>query len=397
MKKLIGLIVLLVAAVGGYFVWLEMQKTETTDDAQIDGRIIAISPRIGGHITEVLVEDEQVVKKGDVLVKLDPKDYEVAVARARADLLDATAQLQTLRGDVPLTGATTDSVLNSAKAGRQDAAVAVSWNEQQKSVAEAKMASAQANVKVAEANATKAAQDVERYRVLVAKDEISKQQYDQSVAASEAAKATVEAAKSMVNEERHAISAAEVAVEQAKARLAQAEANVQTAMTGPQQVAITESRVNGALAKVAQYKASLEQAELNLSYTTITAPVDGVVGRKNVDVGQNTAPGQQMMALVSLDDVWVVANFKETQLREMKIGQPVKIEVDAYRRTYTGKIERFAGASGARFSLLPPENATGNYVKVVQRIPVRIELDPGQNTDHALRPGMSVTPSVRIR
>jgi len=332
MKKLIGLIVLLVAAVGGYFVWLEMQKTETTDDAQIDGRIIAISPRIGGHITEVLVEDEQVVKKGDVLVKLDPKDYEVAVARARADLLDATAQLQTLRGDVPLTGATTDSVLNSAKAGRQDAAVAVSWNEQQKSVAEAKMASAQANVKVAEANATKAAQDVERYRVLVAKDEISKQQYDQSVAASEAAKATVEAAKSMVNEERHAISAAEVAVEQAKARLAQAEANVQTAMTGPQQVAITESRVNGALAKVAQYKASLEQAELNLSYTTITAPVDGVVGRKNVDVGQNTAPGQQMMALVSLDDVWVVANFKETQLREMKIGQPVKIEVDAYRR-----------------------------------------------------------------
>ncbi len=397
MKKLIGIVVLLVAAVAGYFVWLEMQKTETTDDAQIDGRIIAISPRIGGHIIEVPVEDQQTVKKGDVLVRLDPKDYEVAVARARADLEDATAQLQTARGDVPLTSTTTSSNLSAVKSARQDSAVTVSFQEQQKSAAEARLASAQANVKVAEANATKAAQDVERYRALVAKDEISKQLFDQAVAASEAAKATVDAVKAAVNEARHGISAAEVGVQQAKARLAQADANVETAMTGPQQVAITESRVKAALAKVAQFKAALEQAELNLSYTTIAAPADGVVGRKSVDVGQNTAPGQQMMAIVSLDDVWVIANFKETQLRKMKLGQRVRIEADSNRREYTGKVERIAGASGARFSLLPPENATGNYVKVVQRIPVRIELDPGQNEDHALRPGMSVTPSVSVR
>jgi membrane fusion protein (multidrug efflux system) len=397
MKKLIGGVVVAVLAVAAYFVWLETRKTETTDDAQIDGRIIAVSPRIAGHVVEVPVEDQQVVNKGDVLVKLDPKDYEVAVAKARADLEDATAQLQTFRGDVPLTSATTSSTLSAAKSARQDAAVAVSWNEQQLSAAKARFASAQANVKVAEANANKVAQDVERYKILVAKDEISKQQFDQAVAASEAARATVEAAKAAVVEAQHGISAAEVAVEQAKARLAQADANVETAMTGPQQVAITESRVKAALAKVAQQRAVLEQAQLNLSYTMVVAPATGVVGRKSVEVGQNVAAGQQMMAIVPLDDIWVTANFKETQLKYMKPGQPVTIEVDATGREYTGKVERFAGASGAKFSLLPPENATGNYVKVVQRIPVRISLDPGQNEDHSLRPGMSVVPAVRIR
>jgi membrane fusion protein, multidrug efflux system len=397
MKKIIGVVVLLVAAVAGYFVWLEMRKTESTDDAQIDGQIVAVSPRVSGHVLEVLVADQQEVKKGDVLFRLDPKDYEVAVQKARADLEDAVASLQTFRGDVPLTSSTTSSVLNAAKSGRQDTAVAVTWNERQLGMAQARVATLQANVKVAEANATKASQDLERYRVLVAKDEISKQQYDQAVAASEAAKATVEAARAAVVEAQRGIAVAEMAVEQAKAKLAQADANVETAMTGPQQVAITESRVKAALAKVAQHKAALEQAELNLSYTTIVAPVNGVVGRKSVEPGQNLAAGQQTMALVSLDDVWVTANFKETQLRDIKVGQAVKIEVDATGREYSGKILRFAGASGARFSLLPPENATGNFVKVVQRIPVRIQIDPGQNEDHSLRPGMSVVPAVRIR
>jgi membrane fusion protein (multidrug efflux system) len=397
MKKIIGIVVLLAAAIGGYYVWLDLQKTETTDDAEIDGNVVAISPRVTGHVTDVLVEDDQIVKKGDVLVKLDPKDYEVAVARVRADLNDALASLETSRSDVPLTTATTGSTLNGAKSARQEAAAAINYAEQQQNVAQARLALAQANVKVAEANATKAAQDVERYKMLVAKDEISKQLYDQAVAASESAKATVEAQKAAVVEAQHSIAAAGVGIEQARAKLAHADADVENAMTGPQQVNITETRVSAGQAKVAQRRAELEQAELNLAYTTILAPSDGVVGKKNINVGQNVAAGQQMMAIVPLDNLWVTANFKETQLRNMKLGQTVKLSVDANGRDYTGKIERFAGASGAKFSLLPPENATGNFVKVVQRIPVRIAIDPGQDKDHVLRPGMSVVPSVRVQ
>jgi membrane fusion protein (multidrug efflux system) len=397
MKKIIGLIVFVAVVIGGYFIWQEMQKTENTDDAEIDGNVVAISARVAGHVSEVLVEDGQTVKKGEVLVKLDPKDFEIAIERAKADLNNEIANLQTSRNDVPLTTATTNSTLNGAKSTRQDAAEAINYAEQQQSVAQARLSLAQANVKVADANATKAAQDVDRYKTLVAKDEISKQQYDQAVAASEAAKATVDAQKAAVVEAQHGVSAAAVAVEQARAKLGHADAEVQTAMTGPQQVSITQSEVAVAQAKVAQRQADLDQALLNLQYTTVTAPIDGVIGKKNINPGQNVAVGQQMMAIVPLDDLWVTANFKETQLKEMRVGQKVKLSVDAYGRDYNGTVESIAGASGAKFSLLPPENATGNYVKVVQRIPVRIAFDPGQNADHLLRPGMSVVPNVRVR
>jgi membrane fusion protein, multidrug efflux system len=397
MKKIIGAVVLLVAAISGYYVWKELQKSESTDDAQIDGRIIAISARVGGHVIQMNVEDDQYVNAGDVLVKLDPRDFEVAVAKARADLNNELAGLQSSRTDVPLTTTTTSSTLSGARSVREDALAGVRWNEKQMSVAQARLVSAQANVRVAEANANKASQDVERYKTLVAKDEISKQQYDQALSAAEAAKATVEAQKAAVVEAQQSIAAGQVAVEQARAKVAQAEATVESALTGPQQVAITEAKVKSGQAKVAQRQAELDQAQLNLQYTTIVAPVSGIVGKKSVDLGQNVAPGQEMMAIVPLDDIWVTANFKETQLRAMKPGQPVTIAVDATGRDYRGKVVRIAGASGAKFSLLPPENATGNYVKVVQRIPVRIELDPGQNQDHMLRPGMSVTPSVRIK
>jgi membrane fusion protein (multidrug efflux system) len=396
-KKIIGGVFLLLVAAGGYYVWKEMQKSESTDDAQIDGRIIAISARVGGHVIQMNVEDDQYVKAGDVLVKLDPRDFEVAVAKARADLNNELAGLQSSRTDVPLTTTTTSSTLSGARSVRQDATAGVSYAQKEMSVAQARLASAQANVRVAEANANKASQDVERYKTLVAKDEISKQQYDQAVSGAEAAKATVEAQKSAVVEAQQSIAAAEVAVEQARAKVAQAEATVESAMTGPQQIAITEAKVKGGQAKVAQRQAELDQAQLNLQYTTIVAPVSGIVGKKSVDLGQNVAPGQEIMAIVPLDDIWVTANFKETQLRAMKPGQPVTISVDATGRDYRGKVARIAGASGAKFSLLPPENATGNYVKVVQRIPVRIELDPGQNQEHMLRPGMSVTPAVRIK
>jgi len=248
----------------------------------------------------------------------------------------------------------------------------------------------------AEANYQKAKDDVARYKQLVDKDEISRQVYDTAVSAAAAAKATVDARKAAVAEAEQNMNVATASVEQANQRIAQAEANVQTALTAPQQVAVTEARVKSALAAVAERRALLDQARLNLSYTTIVAPVTGIVGKKTVEVGQNISPGQQLMAVVPLDDIWVTANFKETQLRRMKPGQTVRFGVDAYSHEYTGKLTGVAGASGSRFSLLPPENATGNYVKVVQRIPGRIDIDPGQNEDHRLRPGMSVDPRVYV-
>ena len=264
-------------------------------------------------------------------------------------------------------------------------------------VSQAKIDTALANVRVAQANAIKSEQDVNRYKSLVAKDEISRQQFDQTAATLDSDKAVIDARKADVVEAQKSVASAEVAVEQAKARLAQADANVQAAKTGPEQISITQSRVQVAQAKVAQQRAAFDQAELNLTYVTITAPADGVIGKTGVNAGQNVDVGQEMMALVPLEGLWVTANFKENQLRTLKQGQKVKIEVDANGRDYNGRVERVAGASGARMSLLPPENATGNYVKVVQRIPVRISIDPGQNKDHELRPGMSVTPVVSIR
>jgi membrane fusion protein, multidrug efflux system len=395
--RIVIIIVLLVLISGGYMFWLHLSKFESTDDAQVDGQVYAISSRISGHVIDVKVEDEQEVKAGDVLVVLDPKDYEVAVAKARADLADAVATYQSNRNDVPITSTNTQSTLTTANSARLDASAGVSGTERQLGAARARLATAQANVRVAEANYTNAAQNVERYKQLVTKDEISKQQYDQAVAAQDAARATLDAQKAQVVEATQNISVAEKNVEQAQTRVAQADAQIQAALTGPQQVKVTEAKAQSAAAKVDEQRALLDQAELNLKYTTIVAPIDGVVGKKNVAIGQNVSAGQELMAVVPLDNLWITANFKETQLEKMRVGQTVKIKVDAYDREYTGKVQRIAGASGARFSLLPPENATGNYVKVVQRIPVRIALDPGQNGDHLLRQGMSVTPSVQLQ
>ncbi len=395
--RILILIVVLILVSGGYMFWLHLSKFESTDDAQVDGQVYAISSRVSGHAIDVKVEDEQEVKAGDVLVVLDPKDYEVAVAKARADLADAVATYQSNTQDIPVTSANTKSTLSTANSSRLDASAGVAGAERQMGAARARLSTAQANVRVAEANFKKATQDVERYKMLVSKDEISKQQYDQAVAAMEAARATLDAQNATVNEASQNIQVAEKNVEQATTRVQQADAQIQAALTGPQQVKVTEAKAQSAAAKVDQQRALLDQAELNLKYTTIVAPIDGVVGKKNVAIGQNIAPGQELMAVVPLDNLWITANFKETQLQKMRVGQTVKIKADAYDREYTGKILRLAGASGARFSLLPPENATGNYVKVVQRIPVRIALDPGQNNDHLLRQGMSVTPTVQLQ
>jgi membrane fusion protein (multidrug efflux system) len=395
--RIVGIIVVLVLLACGYALWLHLSRFESTDDAEVDGDVYAISSRISGHAIDVKVEDEQEVKAGDILVVLDPKDHEVAVARARADLADAVATYESNRTGVPITSVNTQSALATANSTRLDASAGVSGSEKQLEAARARLATTEANTRVAQANFTKAAQDVERYKQLVLKDEISKQQYDQAVSAMDAARATVDAEKETVNEATQNISVAENNVKQAQTRVEQADAQIQAALTGPDQVRVTQAKTQSAGAKVEEQKAMLDQAELNLQYTTIVAPIDGVVGKKSIAVGQNISPGQLLMQVVPLEGLWVTANFKETQLKKMHVGQPVKIGVDAYDREYMGKVERIAGASGARFSLLPPENATGNYVKVVQRIPVRLALDPGQNSDHMLRQGMSVTPTVELR
>jgi membrane fusion protein, multidrug efflux system len=395
--RIVGIIVVLVLLACGYALWLHLSRFESTDDAEVDGDEYAISSRISGHAIDVKVEDEQEVKAGDILVVLDPKDHEVAVAKARADLADAVATYESNRTGVPISSVNTKSALATANSTRLDASAGVSGSEKQLEAARARLATAQANTRVAQANFTRAAQDVERYQQLVLKDEISKQLYEQAVAAMDAAHATLDAEKEMVNEATQNISVAENNVKQAQTRVEQADAQIQAALTGPDQVRVTQAKAQSAGAKVEEQKAMLDQAELNLQYTTIVAPIDGVVGKKSIAVGQNISPGQLLMQVVPLEGLWVTANFKETQLKKMHVGQPVKISVDAYDREYMGKVERIAGASGARFSLLPPENATGNYVKVVQRIPVRLALDPGQNSDHMLRQGMSVTPTVELR
>ena len=395
-KWVAGVLLLAGLAAGGYKIWERLSRVETTDDAQIDGAIFPLSPRVMGHVIQVTVHDQAAVKAEDILVQLDPRDFEVALSKARAELADAEATLAGARSDVPVTSVSTASVLSGARSSRQDATAQVSWSEQALGAAKARLKTAEANVRVAEANANKSAQDVERYKALVARDDIPRQQYEQAIADTEAARANVDAQRAAVTEAQQNVLAAEKSIEQARAKVGQADATVEGAMTGPQQVKSSEARAQAAAAKVAQKRAEVEQAELNLKYTTITAPATGIVARRSVEVGQYVEPGQLLLVIVDLNKVWVVANFKETQLKDMKVGQRADIAVDANGRTYTGHIESLAGASGARFSLLPPENATGNYVKVVQRIPVIIGFDPGQNNDLVLRPGMSVTPTVHV-
>jgi membrane fusion protein (multidrug efflux system) len=376
----IAIIVLLIA---GFFAYRYFTSYESTDDAEVDGHINSISARIGGHVVKLNVQDNQYVQAGTVLVEIDPADYQVAYDRAKADFDDAQAAAVAAGVNVPITGVNTSSQVSATEADVKSAGAGIQVARQQ-------FEGAKAQLQEAEANNVKAQNDLVRYKQLVDKQEISQQQYDQATAAAKASAAGVEAARASAD-------AAQQQVTQAQGKLVQAEANRNTANTAPKQMQIIRARATSALAEAQRKKADLDQAALNLQYTKIVAPVNGIVSDRTVEVGQNVAPGQELMKIINLDDVWITANFKETQLRKMKVGQRVTIEVDANGRTYNGRVESVAGASGARFSLLPPENATGNYVKVVQRIPVKLVFDPGANNDHQLRPGMSVMPKVWIR
>jgi membrane fusion protein (multidrug efflux system) len=386
-KGIAILIVSAVVLVGAAYFTRNAFLYEATDDAQVDGHIMPLSARINGYVHEVPVIEGQIVHAGDVLVTVDPKDYKIAVDQAQATFADAQANAASSRFNIPITSVTTRSNLDSAGTAVVNAQAGVKAAEQN-------FESAKAALDQAEANSTKSAADLVRYERLVAKEDISRQQYDAAVAAATANRAAVTSATA-------GALAAEQAVQQARGKLLQAGADLRTAQTAPQQVSLIRARADASDAQALQRKAQLAQAELNLSYTIIRSPVTGIIGKRTVEVGQNVSIGQELVEVVPLDDVWVTANFKETQLAHMRPGQPVEITVDAYGRTWRAHVTNLGGGTGSVFSLLPPENATGNYVKVVQRVPVRIDFDhtagPDFNAEGLLKPGLSVEPDVRVR
>ena len=380
-------------AVIAFFVWRSSGK-QSTDDAQIDGHITQVSARVGGTVVKVNVTDNQVVAEGAVLVELDPRDYQVAIERAKADLADAQANAAAATSGIPITEVSTATGSRSATGGLAEAEAGVGVAERQIESARAQLVAAQARQRDREATATKTARDVERLKGLVAKEEVPQQQYDAAVASAESARASADAARSEVAAAESAIAVAEQRAVQSRGTAQQAQAAVQATRSAPQQLQVTRARAAMADARVQQASSALAQAELNLQRTRVTAPSAGVISRKSVEAGQVVQPGQPLLALVSQSGLWVTANFKETQLKDMRPGQRAALSVDGVGREFTGHVDSIAPATGARFSLLPPENATGNYVKVVQRVPVKIVLEPDQDPEHRLRPGMSVAPTV---
>jgi membrane fusion protein (multidrug efflux system) len=379
-------VVVLVAIIAALVYW-RSTYTEDTDDAQVDGNLYQVSARVAGQVVHVDVEEEQMVHAGDPIAEIDPSDYQVALEQAQADLANAQAEYEQARVNVPITSVNTHTQVLTTTSDVASSLASVAQ-------AEAQAQAARSRIDQAKANALKAQIDVDRYTPLVEKDVISKQQFDQAVATSTADQAA------LIGAQRDA-TAAEQQVSEAQARLAQARSQqAQSQQTAPKQVAVQQAREQAALAAVQQAQAKVDQAKLNLGYTKITSPVTGIVSRKSVAVGANLSVGQSLMTIVPLEDLWVTANFKETQLAHVRVGQAVSIEVDAIGgKKFDGHVAQIGGATGSSLSLFPPENATGNYVKVVQRIPVRINFDrlDQQDKNHELRIGMSVTPKVRVK
>ncbi len=382
-----GLVVaaIVVVALIALGIWWRSTFSEDTDDAQVNGNLIQISSRITGHVVKVYVEENQLVKTGDPILDLDPHDFQVAIENAEAALASAQANAAAAKVSVPITTVNTGSNLRSAAADVAGAQASISQAEEQLDAAKARVAQA-------EANNFKAQSDLQRYTPLVQKDVISKQQFD-------AAQAAADAGNAALADARASQQAAADAVRLAHERETQALAGLKYAQTAPQQVQAQDAKYKQAEAQAQQAQAQLDQAKLNLSYCKIVAPVDGIITRKSVEVDENVSAGQNLMTLVSLEGLWVTANFKETQLRHMRAGQAVQIHVDSTDQDYSGRITQIGGATGSVLSLFPPENATGNYVKVVQRIPVRIDFTnlAKEDPNHRLRPGMSVEPKVRVK
>jgi membrane fusion protein (multidrug efflux system) len=386
-RRFIVIGVVLVLVIAAVFFYWRSTFTEDTDDAQVDGNLYQVSSRITGHVVKVYVDDNQTVQAGQLLAEIDPTDYQVALEQAQADLASVQAQYVQASVNVPITQVTVGTGVSNASSDVKGSAGQVAQAQKQVEAANARIAQAQAN-------AQKAQLDVDRYTPLVQKDVISKQQFDAAVAQAAASKASV------LEAESDALGA-QNAVETAQQKLVQARAQSQQSVkNAPGQIKVEQSRATAAAAAVKQAQARVDQAQLNLSYTHITAPTAGIVNKKNVEMGANLATGQDLMTIIPLTDLWVTANFKETQLARMRTCQAVTLKVDAYGgRKFSGRITQIGGATGSMLSLFPPENATGNYVKVVQRIPVRIDFTNLQQEDgdFVLRPGLSVTPEVSVK
>jgi membrane fusion protein (multidrug efflux system) len=389
---IVGGVVLIVAIVG---LFLYYHDRESTDDAQIDGHITPIASKIYGKVASVLVDDNQAVKAGQVLVKIDPRDYQAAVDQAKGALELAESEALSAGVDVPRTAENVASGTSNADAqllgAQADVASAQATYEQAQT---ADLAYAQANVNKSMANAALAQADLARYKPLMERDEISKQQYDAAKANADATASALKADQEKLAQAQRNVEVVKAQLDAAKARVMQARAGVEGALADKKQVGMRTADAQAKVAKVAQARGALDAAQLNLSYTDVVAPVDGVATHKQVETGQIVQAGQGLLVVVPLQDVWVTANFKETQLRNMHPGQKAEVRVDTYGRTFSGHVDSIAGATGGVLSLLPPENATGNYVKVVQRIPVKIVLDPVPAEKAVLRPGMNVDATV---
>jgi membrane fusion protein, multidrug efflux system len=374
------------AVLAGLYYW-HSTGYEDTDDAQVDGDLYQVSSRVVGQVLKVDVEENQTVVAGQPIAEIDPRDLQVALAQAQADLASAQADYVQATVNVPITQVNTrTSVLTSGSDVLGSQASVLS--------AQAQASAAEARVEQAKANAVKAQLDVERYTPLVAKDVISKQQFDAAVQQADATKAALAEAQRSVGSSNEQVNLAQQRLKSSQDQAKQSQQNA------PEQVKAQQARAQSMFAAVQQAQAKVDQAKLNLSYGSIVAPIAGIVSKKNVSAGDNLSVGQALLTIVPLDNLWVTANFKETQLKKMQQGQKVTLEIDALGgRKFEGKVTQVGGATGSRLSLFPPENATGNYVKVVQRIPVRIDFTnlAEQNKDHALRPGMSVTPDVDLK
>jgi membrane fusion protein (multidrug efflux system) len=381
------------AAIVGLVVYFH--DRESTDDAQVDGHITPMASKVYGRVAQVLVDDNQPVKAGQILVKIDPRDYQAAVDQAKAALLLAESEARSAGVDVPRTRENVASGNSSADAqlmgSQADLARAQTTYEQAQT---ADLAWAQANVEKSQANAELAKADLARYLPLMEKGEISKQQYDAAKANADATASALRADQERMSQAKRSVDVAKAQLDAAKARVEESKAGVETAHANVKQVSMKAADAQAKIARVEQARAALDAAQLNLSYTEITAPVDGVATHKQVETGQIVQAGQGLLVVVPLQDVWVTANFKETQLKNMKPGQKAEVKVDTYGKTFSGHVDSIAGATGSVLSLLPPENATGNFVKVVQRIPVKIVLDPIPAGKAVLRPGMNVDATV---
>jgi membrane fusion protein (multidrug efflux system) len=376
-------LVLLIAGGVGIYYWLQSRQFESTDDAEVEAHLSAISSRVDGAITRVYVDDNQIVKAGDPLVNLDPRDFQVAIDQARAQVAQARSQVTALRPNVPITQTETSTNITGAEADVATAEAAIGVAERDRESAAARLAEAQAN-------AAKWKADLDRYTVLIKNEEISRQEFDQVAATVKAQDASVDANRAAVESAARTVQQRQAQLAQVKSRLAQYQTNA------PAQLAIRQANVQSQQANERTAQTMVEQAELKLGYTKIVAPAAGIVLKRSAEVGERINAGQQLMMIAQIGDLWVTADFKETQMHNIRPGQSVRIHVDALRQDFEGYVDTIGGSTGAVASVLPPENATGNYVKVVQRIPVRLRFKPNQNGLDRLRPGMSVEPDVRI-